>query len=53
VVNGLALGLASRPCHYSTILPRASCLLTLPFQSSPLQETGAQKEVLVWTDLTA
>jgi len=45
----VALGLrgprfASRPCHYSTgWQPWASCLLTLPPQSSQLQETRGTK----------
>jgi len=48
VVNALAFGprgpgSAPQPCHYSAgYQPWASCLLTLPPQSSQLQETEAQ-----------
>jgi len=59
VVNLLAFGprgwgFTSRPCHYSTgQQPWASCLLTLPSQSSQLQETGYKREYSDRTDLTA
>jgi len=59
VVNALAygprgLGFAYQPRHYSTGYQRwASCLLTLPPQSSQLQKTGVQNGVFVLDDLTA
>jgi len=53
-VNALAFGPRGSHPGPATILPWASCLLTLPSQSSQLQETvGYKREYSDRSDLTA